>query len=399
MISFIDVSKSFKLYQSPSDRLKEIIFRRRFHTIHQALKNVSFEVDSGETLGIIGQNGAGKSTVLKILTGIQIPDSGDIQIGGKITGLLELGTGFNPEFSGKQNIYLNATLLGMDRDEIHRRLKTIIDFTELNQFIDEPIKTYSSGMIMRLAFSTAIHADPQCFVVDEALSVGDIYFQQKCMKKIKEFKRSGGAIVFVSHDMNSVNILCERAILLDEGSVVSQGDSKEVIALYNYLITKKMDKADVIKSENSRHPSFGSFQARIIDMTLTGEQSHNKTIVSGEVVKISFDIESSIDLDNITAGMQINDRFGQTVYGTNTFHLKQKISIQPENFTRVTFSMAMNIGPGAYSLTGALHTGDIHLDDCYHWADSMIDFEVVGFSDSFFEGLCKLEPSVTVVDL
>ena len=220
MISVSNISKTFKLYKSPADRLKEIVLRRSFHRVFHALKDVSFEIQEGETLGIVGQNGAGKSTVLKLLTGILIPDTGNIHISGKITGLLELGTGFNAEFSGLDNIFLNGTYLGLSRQEIKSKLDNIIGFAELNEFIHEPIKTYSSGMVMRLAFSVAIHADPKAFVVDEALSVGDAYFQQKCMQKIKEFKNNGGSIVFVSHDMNAVKVLCDQAILLDEGHVV-----------------------------------------------------------------------------------------------------------------------------------------------------------------------------------
>ena len=196
MIKVEGISKKFKLYHSPADRLKEIIFRKQYHKDFVALDNISFEVGAGQTLGIIGQNGAGKSTLLKILSGIVIPDSGTIQIDGKVTGLLELGTGFNAEMTGLENIYMNGTLIGMTKDEIDRKKQTIIDFSELGEFINEPIKTYSSGMTMRLAFSIAIHADPTCFLVDEALSVGDAYFQQKCMRKIQEFRAERGIDCF-----------------------------------------------------------------------------------------------------------------------------------------------------------------------------------------------------------
>ncbi|MDD2340924.1 MAG: ABC transporter ATP-binding protein, partial [Methanosarcina sp.] len=188
MMRVTGVSKKFKSYHSPADRLKEIIFRKKYHREIVALDNISFEVGDGETLGIVGQNGAGKSTILKILSGILLPDTGSIEIDGKITGILELGTGFNPELTGLENIYMNGTFLGMTRAEIDQRKSEIMDFAELGDFIYEPIKTYSSGMLMRLAFSIAIHAEPKCFLVDEALSVGDAYFQQKCMRKIIEFK-------------------------------------------------------------------------------------------------------------------------------------------------------------------------------------------------------------------
>ncbi len=213
MIKVEGISKQFKLYRSPADRLKEIVYRRKYHKDFVALDNISFEVKNGETLGIIGQNGAGKSTLLKILSGIVIPDSGTIQVDGKVTGLLELGTGFNAEMTGLENIYMNGTLIGMTKEEIGQKKQAIIEFSELGDFINEPIKTYSSGMTMRLAFSIAIHADPTCFLVDEALSVGDAYFQQKCMRKIQEFRAAGGSIVFVSHDVNAVMMLCNAAIM------------------------------------------------------------------------------------------------------------------------------------------------------------------------------------------
>jgi len=189
MISVKNVSKTFKLYHTPADRLKEILFRRNFHHEFRALHNISFAVSKGETLGIIGANGSGKSTLLKLLTGVLMPDSGQLDVDGNITGLLELGTGFNTEFSGKQNIFLNGTYLGLSRRQTRERLDKIIEFAELENCISDPVKTYSSGMVMRLAFSIAIHADPQAFVIDEALSVGDAYFQQKCMRRIKDARK------------------------------------------------------------------------------------------------------------------------------------------------------------------------------------------------------------------
>ena len=184
MIKVDQITKEFKLYHNPADRLKEIVFRWMMHRKFFALKDVSFEVEKGQSLGVVVQNGAGKSTLLKILTGVLLPNSGRIHVDGRITGILELGTGFNPEFTGVQNVFLNGTLLGVSKKEINERIDAIVDFSELGDFIHEPIKTYSSGMVMRLAFSIAIHADPKAFVVDEALSVGDAYFQQKCIGKI-----------------------------------------------------------------------------------------------------------------------------------------------------------------------------------------------------------------------
>jgi len=238
MIRVEHLTKTFKLYHSPADRLKEILLGRRYYREFTALQDVSFTVAAGETLGIVGQNGAGKSTLLKLLMGILIPDNGEIAIDGKISGLLELTIGFNSEFTGIQNIYMNGTLRGMSKKEIDAKCEKIVAFSELDDFIDEPIKTYSSGMVMRLAFATAIHDDPQAFVVDEALSVGDAYFQQKCTRKIMEFKEKGVSIIFVSHDLNSVKLLSDKALLLDHGQIVDEGEPAKVISTYNYLLAK-----------------------------------------------------------------------------------------------------------------------------------------------------------------
>lgn len=242
MIKVEGISKRFKLYRSPADRLKEIIFQKKYHKDFVALDNISFEVGSGQILGIIGQNGAGKSTLLKILSGIVIPDTGSIRIDGKVTGLLEFGTGFNTEMTGLENIYLNGTLIGMTKDEIDQKKQVIIDFSELGEFISEPIKTYSSGMTMRLAFSIAIHADPTCFLVDEALAVGDAYFQHKCMRKIQEFRTNGGSIIFVSHDTNAVITLCDYALLLEHGKMISYGIPRSIVDLY---ISRMIGRAHV----------------------------------------------------------------------------------------------------------------------------------------------------------
>ena len=273
MIKVNNITKEFKLYHNPADRLKEIVFRKTLHRTFRALKEVSFEVQEGESLGIVGQNGAGKSTLLKILTGVLFPDSGAIHVDGRITGLLELGTGFNSEFTGIQNIYLNGTLLGMSKEEINEKLDTIVGFSELGDFIQEPIKTYSSGMVMRLAFSTAIHAAPKAFVVDEALSVGDTYFQQKCMRKIKEFKDDGGSIIFVSHDMNAVKILCDKAVLLDHGSTVEEGEPDKVINTYNFLMAKKGKGEEIRLQDNSgAEKSYGNLKVEIIDAKMLNEK-------------------------------------------------------------------------------------------------------------------------------
>lgn len=400
MISASNISKTFKLYKSPADRLKEIILRRSYHRVFHALENVSFEVAEGETLGIVGQNGAGKSTLLKLLTGILIPDTGAVHISGKITGLLELGTGFNPEFSGRDNIYLNGTYLGLSRGEIEDRLDKIINFAELKDFIYEPIKTYSSGMVMRLAFSVAIHADPKAFVVDEALSVGDAYFQQKCMNKIKEFKNNGGSMVFVSHDMNAVKVLCDQAILLDEGNVIERDTPEKIVNTYNFLIAKR-SKGEEIKYQNNKPTSgYGNNKIMIEEVKLLDENNMpSEILISGRPVKLMIRLAAKENIENITLGIAIRDKFGQDIYGTNSFHLKRKICVQEGQTQTISYVFdEFNIGPGKYTITVATHTDDTHLDECFHWIDKCAVFEVIGDKNTYFQGLVRLKPELHITN-
>lgn len=397
MIKAENISKEFKIYHSPTDRLKEILLHRNLHRSFHALKDVTFEVGTGETLGIVGQNGAGKSTLLKILTGVLMADSGHIHVDGKITGLLELGTGFNMEFTGIQNIYLNGILLGMSREEVDEKLEEITAFTELQEFIYEPLKTYSSGMVMRLAFSTAIHADPQAFVVDEALSVGDAYFQQKCMRRIREFKAQGGSIVFVSHDMNAIKILCDSALLLDHGVVVEAGDPDKVINTYNFFLAKKakgeeirvVDSADTAKN-------YGNFKIEITDARILDHNGQEAEVfISGKMCTIEMDLRANESVDQLTAGILIRDRFGQDIFGTNTYHMHVPISLKAGESCTVKYVIReFDLGPGKYTLSPALHKEDVHLNECYQWIDAMRSFEVVHNHDLFFIGISKLKPTV-----
>lgn len=398
MISVKNISKTFKLYQKPSDRLKEIILRRCYHKKFQAVKDVSFEAQEGETLGIVGENGAGKSTILKLLTGILIPDTGSVYVTGKITGLLELGTGFNAEFSGIDNIIHNATYLGLSRQEIDKKLDTIIGFTELGEFIHEPIKTYSSGMVMRLAFSVAIHAEPKAFVVDEALSVGDAYFQQKCMQKIREFKDNGGSIVFVSHDMNSVKVLCDKAILLDHGNVFEYGEPEAIINRYNFLIAQRSRGEEIKYRDDLSSSGYGNHKV-IIDKVALVDENNNKSeiFMSGHPVKISVRLTGHEAMDDLTLGIVIRDRFGQDIYGTNSYYLKKQISIKQKETIIITYAFKeFNLGPGKYSITVAIHTGSSHINECVHWMDGGAVFEVVAGDDHFFTGLVRLTPDLHV---
>ena len=399
MIAIEHLTKTFKLYQSPADRLKEIILHRSYHRAFTALNDVSFTVRSGEILGIVGQNGAGKSTLLKLLMGILLPDGGTIGIDGRITGLLELTTGFNYEFSGVQNVYLNAALRGMTRREADEKFEQIVAFSELGDFIQEPIKTYSSGMVMRLAFSIAIHAEPQAFVVDEALSVGDAYFQQKCMKRIMEFKEKGGAIVFVSHDLNAIKLLSDKALLMDHGQVIASGDPDSVINSYNFLLAKKSEGQEiVVRTTSNKVMAYGNFKVEITGVKMLNANGQDCDLfTSGEKCIIRVLLHAHENTREITVGILIRDKFGQDVFGTNTHYLNVPLNLESGETCAVEYDISeLNIGPGKYTLTVAAHTLDTHIHECYHWADVVKSFEVVANRAFIFSGLLRLKPEVRV---
>lgn len=396
MIEIKDVSKTFKLYREPSDRLKEIFLRKKYHIDYRALTKVTFQVNAGQTLGILGPNGAGKSTLMKILSGVLLPDEGYVNIDGKLTGLLELGTGFNPELSGLRNIFANGLLLGMKMEQIEQRLDDIVKFSELNDFIYEPVKTYSSGMVMRLGFSIAIHADPQCFVIDEALSVGDAYFQQKCTDRIKQFRANGGAIIFVSHDMNAIKMLCDKALLLHKGKIITEGDPDAVVNSYNFLLSQLGHRDVSLTHASQKQCGYGTYDARIEKVTVAGRDSGSDIVSSGEKSVISVEFTSQKELSDITVGIMIRDKYGQDIFGTNTYHHNVKITTNPQERSVCKFIFDMNIAPGKYSVTAAIHTKDHHLDKCMHWADNIGVFEVSGVEGNYFSGLCKLSPIIEV---
>jgi len=389
MIKVQQLVKLFKLYRKPSDRLKEAVFGGCRHTEHVALDGVSFEVLAGETLGILGRNGAGKSTLLKILTGVLKADSGTINIDGDITGLLELGTGFDFELTGRSNILSNGLLIGMSNDAIAANTEKIIEFSELGEYIDEPVRTYSSGMVMRLAFSIAIHANPKCFVVDEALSVGDGHFQQKCVRRIKQFRDSGGSIIFVSHDMNAVKMLCDRVVVLNEGAVAFEGDSEDGVNFYNQLMAR-LDTEPKVEGSG-----YGTRQASIVSAKLEGRHSKLSTVQAGEECEISVLLESQELLSDLSVGILIRDRFGQDIFGVNTDMLAESIEIEAGVQREVVFALPINIAPGKYTVTVALHSGKDHLQDCYHWCDNLIRFEVAGTLVPFFSGVTYLPTIVS----
>ncbi|CAJ1317919.1 ABC transporter ATP-binding protein [Paenibacillus nuruki] len=314
-ISVQNISKVYKMYNSPQDRLKQFIFKNRaYHKEFSALKNVSFEVKNGKTVGIIGKNGSGKSTLLQIITGTLKPSSGTLNIKGRIAALLELGSGFNPEFTGRENVYLNGSIMGLTRKEMNERMQTIEDFAEIGEFIDQPVKLYSSGMYVRLAFACAVNVDPDILIVDEALAVGDMQFQLKCMDKMRKFKESGKTILFVSHDTYSVKNFCDEVVWLKDGEVYRQGD---VLAITN-------EYEDFMKSKIVEDTSVEEQQEK--DMTLTidsvnvknSENVKTKDIYFGENLKIEVNYTIHKKIDHLIGGIAIIDQRDTYVCGLNT---------------------------------------------------------------------------------
>ena len=389
-----NITKIYKIFRNSTDRLKEIFFKKTYHKKFVANENISFELKEGETLGIIGVNGAGKSTILKIIAGVIEPTSGEIVRNGRVTALLELGTGFNMEMTGYDNIFLNGTLIGMSNNECKEKLNEIIEFSELGDYIHEPIKTYSSGMKMRLAFSIAIFSEPKILIVDEALSVGDAHFQAKCTKALTNRKKQNMSIIYVSHDLNSLKLLCDRVVLLNHGKVVEIDNAENVINSYNFLISKLNDSKEKITMKKAQNNSFGTFDIEIIKVKINGEKSNSNLMSSGENGIIDIYIKSRIDMPNMTIGIMIRDKFGQDIFGTNSFHTKDRIDFEKDKNYICSFKMAMNIGSGKYSITVAVHSQDTHLNNCSHWLDNATNFEIAGVHGNFFAGMCRLEPKI-----
>ncbi|OHE21147.1 MAG: ABC transporter [Sulfurimonas sp. RIFOXYD2_FULL_37_8] len=390
-----NITKIYKIYKNNFYRLKELFTKKTYHKEFISNDSISFDLYEGETLGIIGVNGAGKSTILKIIAGVTTQTGGEIIRHGRVTALLELGTGFHEQLSGYENIFLNGTLIGMSQKECEERAEEIMAFSELGDYINEAILTYSSGMKMRLAFSIAIFSKPQVLIVDEALSVGDAHFGAKCTKALRERKEQNMSIIYVSHDLNSLKLLCDRVLLLNHGKIVEQGNPEDVINTYNFLISKLNDQEDKKSIKDSQNLSFGTFEIEIISVSIKGELSNSNVISSGEMANLEVKISSNINIPNMTVGIMLRDKFGQDIFGTNTYHHKLNIDFKANKEYICNYKMPLNIGSGKYSITAAVHSEDTHLSNCSHWIDRACEFEVAGIVGEQFVGLCNLHPQIS----
>ncbi|WP_457937212.1 ABC transporter ATP-binding protein [Aeromonas veronii] len=378
------VGKSYKIYNSRFDRLKDWVLpgdKKRFKQV-SVLKDISFSLRSGESVGIIGVNGAGKSTLLKIITGTLPQSTGTVNLEGRLVALLELGMGFHPDYTGRENVYMAGQLTGLSKEDIDKKFKEIEEFAEIGSSIDQPVKTYSSGMQVRLAFSVATCVRPSILIVDEALSVGDAYFQAKSFDRIKEFKRMGTTLILVSHDQQAILNVCDRALLLEEGEIKVDANPQEVINIYNAKLSKTSEQHSILV-EGEKVTS-GSMEAVIESVGIfNSDFIKRKTIYVGEVFVLRFCIKSIERLKDITLGFQIKDRLGNVIYGTNTLSHEIKIDMEPNCQCHIDFELEANIGIGEYTLTAALHDKNDHYDKSYHWVDGIAQFSIVSNKEHF----------------
>ena len=418
-ISVSNVSKAYRIWRDPSARLKAPLWEAvgkfipkyilnlnskhnlragnpaRYYKDFYALQNVSFNIRKGESVGIVGMNGSGKSTLLQILAGTLTPTAGSIEVRGRVAALLELGSGFNPEFSGRENIYLNCAVLGLSKSEIDQQLDAIIDFSEIGEFIDQPVRTYSSGMVVRLAFAALSHVKPDILIIDEALAVGDAYFQHKCIQRIKTFQATGGTLLFVSHDSAAVKSICQRAILIESGSLIKDGPAETVLDYYNATIAKKENDQLI---EQTAGPSgrvvtrAGNRKLFISHCNLLDYHGKPSTAYStGDTLCIVANVACHAEVSEATFGILIRDRLGVDVYGTNTHHQGQSWApISVGQNIEITTEVVLNLGPGSYSITLAVHSGKDHIADNFDWMDNALIFQIMPTVNQAFIGCAKL---------
>ena len=403
-ITVKDLKKVYKLYDKPSDRFKEAFgLTRKKAKEHYALNGVSLEIFQGETVGIIGTNGSGKSTILKIITGVLSPTSGEVNVSGRISALLELGAGFNMEYNGIENIYLNGTMIGFSEKEIDEKLQDILDFADIGDYVYQPVKTYSSGMFVRLAFAVAINIDPEILIVDEALSVGDVFFQAKCYHKFEEFKKMGKTIVFVSHDLSSISKYCDRVYLLNQGNLLGEGSPKEMIDAFKrvlvgqYEIHDKEDM-DIHIPENVLNPElleYGTKQAEMTEFYITDDKGVKTTAV---IKGTEFTIHVKVAFhDRIVApifAFSFKNIKGTEITGTNS--MIEKAFLEPVEagvVKEVTFKQNMSLQGGEYLLSLGVTGYEGSEFQVYHRLYDVLNVTVVSDKDTvgFYDMNSKVE--------
>ena len=414
------ISKVYKLYDKPMDRMVEALglTKKKKYREHFALSDVSFQVKKGECVGIIGTNGSGKSTILKIITGVLNPTGGTLTVNGRIQALLELGAGFNMEYTGIENIYLNGTMNGFTEQEIAGRMQDILDFADIGDYVKQPVKTYSSGMFVRLAFSVAINIDPEILIVDEALSVGDVFFQAKCYHKFEEFKKMGKTIIFVSHDLSSVSKYCDRVVLLNQGVKLGEGSPKEMIDDYKrvlvgqYELPESKSESSLLndeqiqvavqkkaaKQDTSKLLEYGTKEAVIEQFYMTDDRgTESKSIIKGSEFTIHMKVSFMADLPAPIFAFSIKTVKGTEITGTNTMFEKAFLeSVKAGAVKDITFTQKMSLQGGEYLLSFGVTGYDGNDFQVYHRLYDALDLTVI--SDKNTVGFYDMDSKVTVKD-
>jgi lipopolysaccharide transport system ATP-binding protein len=394
LLSVQNLGKAFLAYRSEWQR-----FARWFgipakpSEEHWVLRHVSFDIQPGEAIGIVGQNGAGKSTLLKLITGTLRQTEGSVEVNGRVAAILELGMGFNPEFTGRQNVYHAAGLMGFNRSEIDRAMLESEAFAEIGEYFDQPMRTYSSGMQMRVAFSVATAVKPDLLIVDEALSVGDSYFQHKSFDRIRQFKAEGVSIMFVTHSMGDIRALCDRAILLDKGRVLKDGQPDEVVDYYNALIAEKENAKLSVEQRRQKNgwllTKSGTGEARVKSLKLLDETTGEEVAVAkvGQALELRLTASIHAQIPQLVLGLKICDKQGHVVWGTNTWHTHQiEKDLKERDAVEFKLQFLCTLGTGSYSISPALVSTDTHLINNYEWVDNMLVFEVINADRDYFIG-------------
>ncbi len=400
-VEFQGVSKSYAIYNAPGDRLKELLTFNRWkrHKDFWAVHDVSFEVKRGETFCIVGENGSGKSTTLQMVAGILQPSAGDVRINGRVSALLELGAGFNPEFSGRDNVYLNGSILGLSTKQIDERYRDIENFAEIGDFINQPVKTYSSGMVVRLAFAVAINVDPEILLVDEALAVGDIYFRQRCMRKVHELRSRGITILFVSHAVSDVKAIGDKVLWLDHGRVVEMGEPDRVISKYlaamsqkdsNYRLLRAGSEEKRVRSGPVRAPEivetipnidhrYGDGRAEILGIAVLDEQGRPLHMLEPSIrIVVRISVRAKDDLSMPMVGFMLRNQLGMDFSGSNTAREGYELPpMQPGDITTVDFHIDLpELYPASFSFSPAVADGTLQAYQMCDWIDNAIALQM-----------------------
>jgi lipopolysaccharide transport system ATP-binding protein len=400
-ITVTNLGKAYKQYPTRWSRLAEwMLPGRPRHKLKWVLTDVSFRVAPGEAVGLIGINGAGKSTLLKLITGTTQPTTGGVAMQGSVAALLELGMGFHPDFTGRQNVVMAGQLLGLTVEEIAALMPQIEEFAGIGEYMDQPVRVYSSGMQMRVAFSVATARRPDILIVDEALSVGDAYFQHKSFDRIRQFRQQGTTLLLVSHDKQAIQSVCDRAILLDGGRLAKEGKPEEIMDYYNAMIAERENQT--VRQQDTNQGKVqtvsGTGEATVADIALLDETGQRVEVVDvGAPVTLEVRVKARAPIPRMVLGYMIKDRLGQPMYGTNT-HLKDMplADVGAGEEVVYRFAFPMNLGPGTYSVATAIVSTETHLVNNYEWRDLALVFTVMNMRRAHFEGSAWLDPAIDI---